>query len=61
MLIGTYLNAPNKELIKNNNRLSKANYSSRKNFLIEIALLEKQSVFDNMIIAYCPWRKQSTT
>ena len=41
IMMRMYLNAPEEELIKGDKRFSKANYSSRKNFSIETAILEK--------------------
>jgi len=44
------LNDGETERIENDERFSKSNYGSRKNYAIESALLEKRLVFDNSII-----------
>ena len=38
------------EMIEDDNRFSKANYGSRKNYSIESALLEKRLIFDSIIL-----------
>ena len=45
------LNDGEKERIKIDERFSKLNYGSRKNYAIESALLEKRIVFDNSLIS----------
>ena len=44
------LNDGDKERIEDDERFSKSNYGSRKNYAIESALLEKRIVFDNSLI-----------
>ena len=39
-----------KELIKDNNQFSKANYGSRKNYSIESAILEIRLIMDSSIL-----------
>ena len=46
-----YLGDEDQELIENDNRFSKANYGSRRNYSIETALLEKRLIFDNSMIS----------
>ena len=41
-----FLSSDREEIIENNNRFSKANYGSRRNYSIEIAILEKWLIFD---------------
>jgi len=43
------LNDGNTERIENDDRFSKSNYGSRKNYAIESALLEKRLIFDNSV------------
>ena len=45
--IRVQLDPREEELIKNNNRFSKENYSLRKNYSIESAMLEKRLILDN--------------
>ena len=46
-IMRTYLGDEIEEKIENDEQFSKANYRSRKNYLIESALLEKRLMFDN--------------
>ena len=46
-----YLNTLEEELIEGDKRFSKANYSSKKNFSIETAILEKQLILDNSLLS----------
>jgi len=46
-----YLGDENEELIERDSRFSKANYSSRKNYSIESALLEKRLIFNNSMLS----------
>ena len=48
------LSATENEIIEDDNRFSKANYELRRNFLIEIAILEKRLILDNSIISMKP-------
>ena len=48
------LNSSKEELIENNDRFSKANYGSRKNFAITSAILKKRLVMDNSMITVKP-------
>ena len=52
--MGIHLRADKEELIENDRRFSKSNYGSRKNFSIEIALLQKRLIFDNSLIEMKP-------
>ena len=45
-----FLYSDEEEIIERDPRISKANYSSRKNYSIEIAILEKRLVFDCSMI-----------
>ena len=45
-----FLYAEEEEIIEKDPRISKVNYGSRKNFLIETAILEKHLIFDNSMI-----------
>ena len=45
-----FLSAEETEIIENDNRFSKANYGSRRNYSIETAILEKRLVFDHSMI-----------
>ena len=45
-----YLPIQREEVIKNDNRFSKANYRSRQNYLIKSAILEKRLIFDNSLL-----------
>ena len=51
IMMRMYLNALEEELIKGDKRFSKANYSSKKNFSIETAILEKQLILDNSLLS----------
>ena len=51
ILIRKYLRLESEELIESDKRFSKANYGSRKNFSIEIAILEKRLIFSNSILS----------
>ena len=44
------LNTNSKELIEKDHCFSIANYGSRKNYVIEAAMLKKRLVFDNSLI-----------
>ena len=44
------LNVDSKELIENNDRFSKANFGSRKNYAIETAILKKRLIYDNSLL-----------
>ena len=46
-----FLGGDEKELIEEDNRFSKANYGSRKNYSIESAMLEKRLVIDNSLLS----------
>ena len=50
-IMRTCLGNQQEEIIESDNRFSKANYSSRKNFLIETAILEKRLTFDNSLLS----------
>ena len=39
------------EMIENDNRFSKSNYGSIKNYSIKSALLEKRAIFDNSMLS----------
>ena len=45
-----FLNDRDEEIIETDERFSKANYGSRKNYSIKTAMLEKQLTFDNSLI-----------
>ena len=45
------LSAPGQELIENDDRFSKVNFGSRKNYAISTALLQKRLVIDNSIMS----------
>ena len=45
-----HLSTDREELIENDNRFSKVNYGSRKNYSIETAILQKRLIFDNSLI-----------
>ena len=45
------LGAPGQELIENDDRFSKVNFGSRKNYAISTALLQKRLVMDNSIMS----------
>ena len=45
-----YLLAKEEKIIKKDERFSKANYGSRKNFSIESAILEKRLILDNSLL-----------
>jgi len=49
-----HLGGEEKELIENDNRFSKANYGSRKNYSIESAILEKRLAIDNSLLLEKP-------
>ena len=49
-----YLKSDKEEMIEKDQCFSKVQYGARKNFSIEIALLEKQLVFDNSLIETKP-------
>ena len=49
-----YLNGKKEEVIEKDSRISKSNYSSRKNYSIETALLEKRLVIDNNLLTCNP-------
>ena len=49
-----YLRADKEELIENNRQFSIANYGSRKNYYIKMAILQKQLVFDNSLLEMKP-------
>lgn len=49
-IMRTHLGDEDQELIENDNRFSKANCGSRRNYSIETALLEKRLIFDNSMI-----------
>ena len=49
ILMRKYLRSKSKELIEKSTRFSKANYESRKFFLIETMILEKRLMFDNSV------------
>jgi len=46
-----FLGDDKEELIKKDSRFLKANYSSRKNYSIKSALLEKWLIFDNSMLS----------
>ena len=46
----THLDDEEDESIENDERFSKSNYGSRKNYSIESATLEKRLVFDNSLL-----------
>ena len=46
-----FLGDEGKEMIECDNRFSKANHGSRKNYSIESALLEKRLIFDNSMLS----------
>lgn len=45
------LNSDEEELIEKDDRFSKANFGSRKNFAITTALLQKRLILDNSLIS----------
>ena len=45
-----FLNDGDEEKIETDKRFSKANYGSRKNYSIELAILEKRLIFDNSLL-----------
>jgi len=49
-----HLASNKEELIEKDNRFSKANYGSRKNYSIETAILQKRLIFDNSLIEMKP-------
>ena len=49
-----YLKSDNRELIEQDKRFSKANYRSRKNYSIEIAIFEKYLILDSSLILIKP-------
>ena len=54
ILMRKYLNSEDEELIEYDNRFSKANYSSRKNYSIEIAILEQRLIFNSSLLLTKP-------
>ena len=54
MNMRTHLASNEEELIEKDNRFSKANYGSRKNYSIETAILQKRLIFDNSLIEMKP-------
>ena len=50
IMIRMFLYSEEEEIIEKDPRFSKANYSSRKNYSIETAILEKRLIFDNSMI-----------
>ena len=46
-----FLGDEDEEVIESDSRFWKANYKSRKNYLIESALLEKRLIFDSSILS----------
>ena len=59
-MIWRSLCAAENEIIEDNDYFSKANYRSIRNFLIEIAILEKRLILDNSIISMKPTIYNST-
>ena len=54
LIMQIFLNHRNSENIESNTRLSKFNYRSRKNYLIETILLEKRLIYDSSIWSNYP-------
>ena len=50
LMMRIYLLAKEEKIIKKDKRFSKANYGSRKNFSIELAILEKRLILDNSLL-----------
>ena len=50
IMMRMFLSIDEEELIEKDPRFSKANYGSRKNYLIETAILEKRIIFDYSIL-----------
>jgi len=50
-IIRIYLEDDEEEMIKLDERFSKSNYGSRKNYSIETAILEKRLTFDNSLLS----------
>jgi len=46
-----YLDDDDEEMIESDDRFSKSNYGSRKNYSIESAILEKRLTFDNSLLS----------
>ena len=51
MLMRIHLGSKGKEIIENNHYISKANYRSRKNYIIESAILEKRLICNNSLLS----------
>ena len=49
-----FLLVEDKENIENNERISKVNYGSHKNYLIKLVILEKRIIFDNSLLTIKP-------
>ena len=54
LLMRIFLLAEDEENIENDERISKANYRSRKNHLIKSAILEKRIIFNNSLLIIKP-------
>jgi len=50
IMIRIFLFSEEEEIIKKDPRFSKANYGSRKNYLIETAILEKRIILDSRML-----------
>ena len=54
LLIMIFMGAKSEKLIKKEMRLSTANYGSRKNYSVELAILEKRLIYDSYLLQNTP-------